>query len=381
MSIENNSVLDGLHIEAGDFEGLGGFARLLAWADVLAGSFQKTLGVRLEVVIDASASRATRAEVTWVRDARARKKAARMMPEKKPKRFSPLTYGHASLTVRVFDTGVEVALEVPPHAVLDRAALRWRLEQPEEKLLLLGQIVTLPRNVTAPALGHREASTLSADDLEEWVRDPDASLVLAAWIEKDRAIADPTLVERQVRGLAHVYKLLAWDEKMSLPRGAFSVKKTPEKKRRPRRSERARSRRDRVGAGEEDAPPSIREPPSRPEGASALDVQANGAFQRLRVDATIRLVDIDPALAVEKGMRVYVLAGPFVGKTGVVRELDTQKGIAKVMFGIFGADVRVADLAATKDRVGPKKKANGRGARRPLLASSHRRSPTAPPKR
>ncbi len=352
-----------------------GFAHLLPWADALAGALHEELGVRLEVITDASASRATRAEVTWVRDARARRKAARMMPDKKPKRFSPLTYGHASITVRVFDSGVEATLEVPPHAVLDRAALRWRLQHPEVKMLVLGQIGSLPQGVTAPALGHRQASTLGADDLAEWARDLDVNLAFSSWIEKEAAIAEPTRVEDHVRALARVYREIAWDERMRLPQRAFRPR-SAERQERTKRSERARTRRETRRARDEE-PLSIREPRALIPEPSANDAEpaAGRSTSRLHVHAPVRLVDIDPGQPIAKGTRVFVLAGPFEGKSGVVKDIDREKGMAKVIFGLLGVDVRVADLAATRLGTKVAARSGARRGKRPLLSSSHKKRP------
>lgn len=68
---------------------------------------------------------------------------------------------------------------------------------------------------------------------------------------------------------------------------------------------------------------------------------------------------VDTKAAVDKGVRVQVLAGPFVGKVGVVKELD-GKGGARVMLGLLAAHLDVKDLAVA-------------ASRRPVLGSSHRR--------
>ncbi|WP_394821971.1 transcription termination/antitermination protein NusG [Pendulispora albinea] len=68
-----------------------------------------------------------------------------------------------------------------------------------------------------------------------------------------------------------------------------------------------------------------------------------------------------PLAPLEKGSVVRVLSGPFVGKTGVVQELD-GRGAAKVMLGLLATRVDVGDLALSKD-----------GPNRPILSSSHRR--------
>ncbi|MEO8874254.1 MAG: KOW motif-containing protein [Polyangiaceae bacterium] len=71
------------------------------------------------------------------------------------------------------------------------------------------------------------------------------------------------------------------------------------------------------------------------------------------------VANVDTKTVVDRGSRVQVLAGPFLGKLGIVQELD-GKGGARVMLGLLAAHLDVKDLAVTS-------------ARRPVLGSSHRR--------
>ncbi|WP_394842586.1 KOW motif-containing protein [Pendulispora brunnea] len=66
------------------------------------------------------------------------------------------------------------------------------------------------------------------------------------------------------------------------------------------------------------------------------------------------------ANTLEKGSRVRVLSGPFVGKTGVIQELDARG--AKVMLGLLATRLDTSELALFKE-----------GPNRPILSSSHRR--------
>ncbi|WP_394832028.1 KOW motif-containing protein [Pendulispora rubella] len=66
------------------------------------------------------------------------------------------------------------------------------------------------------------------------------------------------------------------------------------------------------------------------------------------------------ANVLEKGSRVRVLSGPFVGKTGVIQELDARG--AKVMLGLLATRLDLSELALFKE-----------GPNRPILSSSHRR--------
>jgi transcription antitermination factor NusG len=65
--------------------------------------------------------------------------------------------------------------------------------------------------------------------------------------------------------------------------------------------------------------------------------------------------------AIERGTRVRVLQGPFLGKVGTVQELD-GKGGARVMLGLLAVRVETRDLAP-----------DGAVRDRPRLSSSHRK--------
>jgi hypothetical protein len=83
---------------------------------------------------------------------------------------------------------------------------------------------------------------------------------------------------------------------------------------------------------------------------------------RDRRDASAPAADVanvDTRATVERGSRVQVLDGPFVGKVGIVQELD-GKGGARVMLGLLAAHLDVKDLAVASGK-------------RPVLGSSHRR--------
>jgi hypothetical protein len=86
---------------------------------------------------------------------------------------------------------------------------------------------------------------------------------------------------------------------------------------------------------------------------------ANGAKVGAKVGDKAR--DPEAGLDIERGTRVRVLQGPFLGKVGTVQELD-GKGGARVMLGLLAVRVETKDLApdaAVRDR--------------PRLTSSHRK--------
>jgi len=77
---------------------------------------------------------------------------------------------------------------------------------------------------------------------------------------------------------------------------------------------------------------------------------------------TVKAKAVNGAKApIDRGAKVLVLAGPFVGKEGVVQELD-GRGAAKVMLGLLATRLDVTDLAIAGD-----------GKSRPVLSSSHRK--------
>jgi hypothetical protein len=73
------------------------------------------------------------------------------------------------------------------------------------------------------------------------------------------------------------------------------------------------------------------------------------------------VTEVDPSAPVERGTRVRVLAGPFMGKIGVVQEIDARGG-ARVMLGLLATRLDVKDLIASAE-----------GRERPSLATSHRK--------
>jgi transcription antitermination factor NusG len=86
---------------------------------------------------------------------------------------------------------------------------------------------------------------------------------------------------------------------------------------------------------------------------------ANGAKVGARAGGKER--DPEAGAHIERGARVRVLQGPFLGKVGTVQELD-GKGGARVMLGLLAVRVETRDLAP-----------DGAVRDRPRLSSSHRK--------
>ena len=97
------------------------------------------------------------------------------------------------------------------------------------------------------------------------------------------------------------------------------------------------------------------------EGRTPVTPPIQALLRRLPIRKTSLVTEVDPKIRIEKGTSVRVLAGPFVGKTGVVQALD-GKGGARVMLGLLATHLDVKDLIATAE-----------GGARPKLGSSHRR--------
>ena len=90
------------------------------------------------------------------------------------------------------------------------------------------------------------------------------------------------------------------------------------------------------------------------------------AFVATRVSAAARarhagVTEVDPRVPVAKGTRVRVLSGPFVGKSGVVHEIDARGGV-RVALGTVVVRVELGGVIACAE-----------GRDRPALSISHRK--------
>jgi len=217
--------------------------------------------------------------------------------------------------------GVQVALEVPASAKGVLGHLREALSDETWRDKLTAALEALPEPFAVGMAGEPGAVPGGADAgarLSAFERSilSGRSLKVAWRVSRDVALAQSKVLDAELEdgilALFPVYELILHPE--TEPRRGRARGKTGSKPRRPRL---APSLDD--GPVEDDRPP------------------------------------------LERGARVRVLAGPFAGKVGVVREVDTSKGRAQVMLGLLATHIDMKDLAANI--------VDGR----PTLSSSHRK--------
>jgi hypothetical protein len=379
--------------------------RIEAWAIGLAARLAD-LGIVVEVVVpdeveqhlSSGAPRAIAQRVVFVRDAYARSFVPRTEPELDPLR------SHAYLALTIDSVHVAVSLEVCPEAEADVKNMRARIADPTALIELMSLLESMPDEFAIGVIGvpsFPRAQSANAEDIRALLDDSQRNrrplwmgwsvkreVALAHADEIDELLADATVA------LAHAYKLVAWAPDNDLiaasRRGAWRARRARAEERRERGREERRKRRKGVRKGPVRKEGSRREredarrvisavdrdlgPTSRRTGSDEVEAE------RAKAELTVtRLVpprrpilptslrargapgnDVDPSIAVEKGVKVRVLAGPFANRLGIVQEIDV-KNRARVRLGLLVATIDIKDLAASVD-----------GAR-PMLASSHRR--------
>jgi hypothetical protein len=226
------------------------------------------------------------------------------------------------------EKGVDVALELPASAVSALDGLRQALGDDERRSELSGIVETLPEQFTFGLVGD---AGVAAQDLSGWGAVLERGLatgrsVRLGWsVPREVAVAHSGVLDEQLEDaivlLAPVYQLLAQvTDAERQGRGGSDRRKL------------ARAR-----LGSKGARPILRTTRRRE-----------------------REVERATSPAFERGTRVRVLAGPFAGKVGIVKELD-GKGRAQVMLGLLATRIDLSDLSASG------------GGRRPTLSSSHRK--------
>jgi hypothetical protein len=237
------------------------------------------------------------------------------------------------------DKGVDVALEIPASGAAALRALREALSDEERRSELSGIVETLPEQFTFGLAGE---AGVEAQDLSAWASVLDRSVatgraVRLGWsVPRDVAVLHSSVLDEQLEDsivlLAPVYQLLA--EVTEAGRQERGGRNPPRlAKARPLKHDGSR--------------------PARPILRTARSAPAHGG----RREREAVRQETSPF---ERGTRVRVLAGPFAGKVGIVKEVD-GKGRAQVMLGLLATRIDLADLSASA------------GGRRPTLSSSHRK--------
>jgi hypothetical protein len=250
--------------------------------------------------------------------------AQRVLIQESEPRARKVAESGARWALSLDDKGVSVALEIPASAKAAVAKLRAAVDDDERRTELVGLIEVLPEpfrfglmgepGTEAPGTGSQEPSTWKA--LLERSATTGRSLRIGWSVPKEVAILHSSLLDEQLGDaivlLAPLYKFIAAKDDVRRVR------------------ERPRSR--------------------------------GGLKTKRPVLAAARIGEggQEEASSLERGARVRVLAGPFAGKVGVVKEVD-GKGGAHVMLGLLATRIELKDLSASA--VG----------RRPTLSSSHRK--------
>jgi len=321
---------------------------LEAWASALVARHAEQ-ELSLEFLTEQAASSAPYAQLSFVRAAAMRARIMRRMPHVRPGRFSPRTFGHPTLLVRVHASGIELDLDLPTHAAMDREGLRRQLQQPQA---LLGALRALPEVVRAPwhAMGPGHGVTVA--DLSDWLSTPDAHVLLSAWLPRASLQGSLLVADAAADSILAVYRALTHGTEADLRRLRPASKTQGKPKRNGPRSRRH-------PGIEDDEPMSVRGPElpvELPEPRSAPP----SLLSRLKSVAP-RVVDMDPKAKIVAGAQVYVLDGAFSGKVGVVQDLMVR-GMARVAFGRLMAQLALRDLCVCRPRAQGQK-----------LTSSHRR--------
>jgi hypothetical protein len=320
-------------------------------------------------------------------------------------RASDLDANHAFLGLKIDSISVEVGVELHPDAWGDVRNLRARLADPPRALQFTSALEALPEEfclglaTDSGRVRARGAETFAIRGLLDRSEIEKSPVWLGWTIARDVAVAHAAILDEQLEdaivALGSVYKLLAWapdNDLLVLDREAFAAKverarhheeafrakaewearraeeRKPKKRTSIPRTAQEGHRRPRGElSGESDIDPKIETVPpeiAAERAAAALPTRSRATPKKLTRAFPKRaplVTEVDPSIAVDKGVRVRVLSGPFSGKNGVVQELD-GKGSARVMLGLLAMWLEVRDLIASAE-----------GRDRPVLASSHRK--------
>ncbi len=382
--------------------------RTLAWAKGVVARLAK-LGIALEVTGSdehpslRNGRKVDCQRVFFWRDAPSRVELERLIDRKKSPTGgfgdpAPTHQKHAFLALKIDSVHVEVSVEIHPDAWVDAKNLRARLAEPGHALELTAALEALPEQFAVGIAADLEPRALALRLTAEQLRSlcdlsqAEASPVWVGWsVPRNVAVTHSAVLDEQLEdaivALGPVFKLIAWapdNDLLVLGRELEAAKKDRARAHAEAERERtaweAKQARDRRRARRE-PPPRGREMQKSRRSQAAEEVAPRDAGPepaitpgaRLRISASTKqpprklprrsalVTEVDPRIAIEKGTRVRVLSGPFVGKIGVVQAID-GKGGARVMLGLLATRLLVKDLIGS---------AEGKG--RPALASSHRK--------
>jgi hypothetical protein len=273
--------------------------------------------------------------------------------------------------------GIEVSLRVPsaPATAKDFRNLRECARIPESVLLLTSLLEALPEPFAMGPSGEATAiaAPVSPDSVRAMLLRCEASGV-PFWVgwsvprdvaEKHADILDEEL-EDALLALVPVARFVSWDEDNDYlaperPRMRAVDAEGDEDEDSPRQRQRNLLDHDEF---EDEAPePSV--PLFLPTVPLLKSNPPPYELPRRFLRRAALVTEVDPSIPVEKGTRVRVLAGPFLGKVGVVQALD-GRGRARVILGLLATTCAVGDLIAARER-----------DRKPL-GSSHRRFKRVP---
>ena len=391
--------------------------RTLAWAKGVVGRLAK-LGIAVEVTGSEehpslrNGRRVDCQRVFFRRDAASRAELERIINHKKTLAAAlrdPAPHSkHAFLALKIDSVHIEVSVEVHPDAWVDAKNLRARLAEPGHALELTAALEALPEQFAVGIAADHEpralALRLTADQLRALcdLSVAEASAVWIGWsVPRHVAVTHSSVLDEQLEdaiiALGPVFKLIAWapdNDLLVLGREVEAARndrlRAHAEAERERTEWEAQQDRDQRRSRTRPTPRGREQQKTRRDGASARAIAATdgewvrvprelGSEPKLSAGARVRpslhssksaartvtrralVTDVDPRIAIEKGTRVRVLAGPFVGKIGVVQELD-GKGHARVMLGLLATRVAVKDLIGSAE-----------GKARRALSSSHRK--------
>jgi len=328
-------------------------------------------------------------------------------------------FRHAFLALRLDSEHVEVCACLHPDAWIDLQAFHAKLNDDDRAQSIIDTILALPEEFQFGVSGQSPLPIASASipalrELAQSLDEHRAALWFGWWISRATALQHAQLLGEQLEdaliALGPLYQILAWQqqddvselgrslEAMHIQRSQAAAQRAEAERMQQQESERLRQvrieqsreiTRERVEYDSNRSRPTLATlfkstsstaatPPSpaTPRTATPTPPAAiphNRPVPRAR-EFTPKPKTADrppppqpqPAFTaggtLDKGAQVRVLSGPFVGKIGIVAELDTR-GNARVMLGLLSTRLLAEQLEAVVD-----------SNERPSLQSCHRKN-------